>query len=184
MNGLFVSLGLVQKSTLKSMFKEFDQMTVNSRVWVYQTDRLMTAKEENMVAYALKSTLEHWNAHGVDLLGSVKVQDGRFVIIAVDESYKVPSGCSIDSSVSWLKKLGEEMNINFFDRSWAYLSNNEIKTVSPFELKKAVENGSIKPDTLVYNNNSVQTIAQLHTSWKIQAGKCAFLSRYFKVEAA
>ncbi|KPM48196.1 hypothetical protein [Jiulongibacter sediminis] len=166
------------------MFKDFDQMTVHSRVWVYQSDRLMTAKEENMVAYALKTTLEQWNAHGEDLLGSVKVQDGHFVIIAVDESHKLPSGCSIDSSVAWLKKLGEEMNINFFDRSWAFLSDNEIKTIPPFELKKAVENGLIKPDTLIYNSNAVQTIAQLHSNWKIPAAKSPFLARYFRVEAA
>lgn len=159
-------------------------MTVHSRVWVYQSDRLMTAKEENMVAYALKSTLEQWNAHGEDLLGSVKVQDGRFVIIAVDESHKLPRGCSIDSSVSWLKKLGEEMSIDFFDRSLAYLSGNEIKTIPPSELKKAVEHGLLKPDMVIYNSNAVQTIAQLHTSWKIPAAKSPFLARYFKAEAA
>ena len=159
-------------------------MTVNSRVWVYQTDRLMTAKEENMAVYALKSALELWNAHGEDLLGSVKVVDGRFVILAVDESHKLPSGCSIDSSVSWLKKLGEEMNIDFFDRSLIFISNSEIKSAPPFGLKKAVEQGLINPETTIYNSNGVQTIAQLHSNWKISAIKSPFLAKYFKVETA
>lgn len=155
-------------------------MLVHSRVWIYQTSRQLTAKEENMVAYSLKAEIDKWESHGIPLLGSVKVEEGRFVIIAVDETQKDASGCSIDTSTRWMKELGEKMDIDFFDRSLAYLKDKEIQTVPVFSLKSSIENGQISPDTWIYNNMAVQTISQLISQWKIPAAKSVFLSRYFK----
>lgn len=166
------------------MFQEFDKMSVSSRVWIYQSNRLMSAKEENVVAYTLKNAINAWDSHGVPLLGSVKVQDGRFVIIAVDESQKDASGCSIDVSTRWMKDLGEKMEIDFFDRSLAYMKEKEIYTVPVFSLKKAVEDGILDAETWIFNNSNVQTVSQLISQWKVQAAKSPFLSRYFTKQVA
>ncbi len=166
------------------MFQNFEKMSVHSRVWIYQTSRAMTAKEENMVAYDLKNFMDGWESHGIPLLGSAKVQDGRFVIIAVDETQKDASGCSIDTSTRWMKELGEKMGIDFFDRSLAYVKDKEIQTVAVFGLKQAVEQGNISPDTWVYNSSAVQTVSQLISQWKIPAAKSTFLARYFQKQVA
>ena len=128
--------------------------------------------------------MESWESHGIPLLASAKVQEGRFVIIAVDETQKDASGCSIDTSTRWMKELGEKMNIDFFDRSLAYLKDKEIQTIPVFGLKTAVETGNILTDTWIYNNSSVQTVSQLISQWKIQAVKSPFLSRYFQKQVA
>ena len=166
------------------MFHDFDRMPMQSRVWVYQANRPLTAKEENMIMYSLKNSLNTWNAHGEPLLGSVRIDEGRFVIVAVDESHNGPSGCSIDASTHWLKDLGTELNVDFFDRSLAYIKDNEILTVPVFGLKKAVENGLLLADTVIFNNNSVQTKSQLVSSWKMAASKSPFLSKYFNKQVA
>ncbi len=161
------------------MYTDFDKMSVNSRVWIYQTDRPLTAKEENITAYFLKNAIENWEAHGQALLASFKIEYNRFVIIVADEHHAQPSGCSIDTSTRWFKELGEQLNIDFFDRSIAYLEGKEIKTSPVFSIKKAVEEGKIKADSTVFDNISIHNISQLIANWKIMAPKAKFLSKYF-----
>ncbi len=166
------------------MYQDFEKMSVHSRIWIYQTDRLLTAKEENISSYFLKNAIENWAAHGEPLLASFKIEYNRFVIIAADDAHHAPSGCSIDASTRWLKELGEQLNIDFFDRSLAYLDGKEIKTVEVFKLKNAIENGLLTSESLVFNNSTIQSISQLISAWKIPAFKLPFLSKYFQKQVA
>ncbi len=165
------------------MYQDFDKMSVNSRVWVYQADRTLTAKEENRAAYFLKEAIANWSAHGAPLSGSANILESRFVVIALDEDKQAASGCSIDSSTHWMKELGSELSIDFFDRSLAYLDGREIKSVPIFSAKSSILNGSIKRDTLVFNN-SITNLQGLMSSWKIPANQLTFIKRHFQKEVA
>lgn len=165
------------------MYKEFEHMPINSRIWVYQASRTLTAGEVNKASYFLKNALEQWQTHGNALIGSFKFEFDRFFILAVDEQHAAPSGCSIDSSTHWLKQLGEEFGVDFFDRSLAYLENKEIKTIPVFSIKKAMEAGQIQADTWIFNTN-VNKISEFIASWKVQATKHPFISKYFKGKVA
>jgi hypothetical protein len=163
------------------MFTEFEKMSSHSRIWIYQTDRELSEKESNVVAYTLKNALQDWAAHGAPLVGSFTIEFKRFIIIALDPSHNEASGCSIDSSTKWLKELGQQLNIDFFDRSQAYLEGKEIKTFNIFQAKKSVESGLITENTLVFNNN-LPELASLLSQWKIPASK-TYLAKYFISEA-
>ncbi|MGR3811555.1 hypothetical protein [Jiulongibacter sp. NS-SX5] len=162
------------------MFQDFEKMSLNSRVWIYQANRTLSAKEENVVQYSLKTAIENWNAHSTPLLGSVNVIDSRFVIVTVDEGHQMASGCSIDASTKWLTELGSQLNLDFFDRSIVYQGDTGLSSIAPFGIKSAVEKGQIKPETVIYNNNAIQTIAELHSKWRIRADKSIFFKRYFE----
>lgn len=166
------------------MFKDFDKMPMLSRVWIYQSNRPLTAKEENIVHYTLKGAIEQWNAHGVPLLGSVQVLQSRFVIVALDENMNQASGCSIDASTHWLKKLGEELSVDFFDRSLIYEKDGLLESAPVFGLKAVVESGAIGPETVVFNSLGIQNISQLQTAWKVQADKFPFLAKFFSKQVA
>lgn len=163
------------------MYTEFEKMSSHSRIWIYQTDRELSEKESNVVAYTLKNSLNDWAAHGAPLTGSFSIEYKRFVIIALDPSFNDASGCSIDSSTKWLKELGLQLNIDFFDRSQTYFDGLEIKSFSIFQAKKAVESGLILQDSIVFNNN-IPLLSSLMTSWKIPASK-TYLNKYFISEA-
>ena len=146
----------------------FENMPPNAKIWVYQTDKNLTLQEIETLQTTLNEQVNEWAAHGAPLMGAFKILHNRFVIIAVDESYNNTSGCSIDASTNWLKTLGQNLNINFFDRSIAYLSSNDIKTVDFLNVKNAIANGDIKPETPIFNN-LVNTISEFKQNWKIKA---------------
>ncbi|RYF58255.1 MAG: hypothetical protein EOO39_34485, partial [Cytophagaceae bacterium] len=81
------------------MYVDFDKLPDTARVWVYQADRPLSDGEVNTISESLQQALNQWAAHGQPLLASAQVIENRFVVIGVDESYTLPSGCSIDASV-------------------------------------------------------------------------------------
>jgi hypothetical protein len=161
------------------MYVDFDKISQNARIWVYQTNRQLTDNEANTIKNYLKPAVNQWAAHGASLLASAKVLHNRFVIIALDQSFNEASGCSIDASTRWFKELGEALNVDFFDRSQAYFEGNEIKTFSVFQSKKAVESGLVSPDTIIFNNVTLSILSDLNSKWQMKAIDAPTLKRFF-----
>ncbi|MBC7893756.1 MAG: hypothetical protein H7Y12_16170, partial [Sphingobacteriaceae bacterium] len=152
------------------MLISFDQQPDYARVWIYQANRPLTDAEATFVHMFLENQTAHWAAHGQPLAGSVRVLHHRFVVVAVDGTQALPSGCSIDASTRWLKDLGAEMNLDFFDRSVAFLQNDVIQTLPVSEAKKSVAEGKLTPETTVFNN-LVPTLGEFRKSWQVPAAQ-------------
>ena len=161
------------------MYIDFDKIPQNARIWVYQANRQLTDNEAITIGDYLKPAVNQWAAHGASLLASAKVLHNRFVIIALDQNMNAASGCSIDASTHWFKELGETLNIDFFDRSQAYFDGDEIKTFSVFQSKKAVESGLLLPETIIFNNNTLEKFSDLSNGWQIKAIEAPTLKRFF-----
>lgn len=165
------------------MYIPFSDIDFESRVWVYQANRKLTNEEAGIITETLKASLDNWEAHGKPLTASGKIFEHRFVVIAVDERDELPSGCSIDKSVHWLQEIGQRMNINFFDRSLAYLdANDEVQTIPVPKIKQAVADEVIEPSTIIFDHQ-VATKAQWMTRWKIPASN-SWLNRYFSQQTS
>lgn len=160
------------------MYIPFSDIDLQARVWIYQANRALTDQETGIITETLKASLDNWEAHGKPLTASAKVFEHRFIVIAVDERDELPSGCSIDKSVHWLQEIGQRMNIDFFDRSLAFIdSDNVVNTIPVPKIKQAVVNEAILPTTTVFDNQ-VATKAQWMNRWKVQASD-SWLNRYF-----
>jgi hypothetical protein len=164
------------------MLISFDNMPSYARIWVYQADRSLTSSEVLAIEQYLSNQVADWAAHGAPLAGSFQVLHQRFVIVAVDEKQNAASGCSIDASTRWLKDLGQNLAINFFDRSIAYWHNNSIQTVEMLKIKPLVAEGVITPDTIIFNN-LVANIDDFQAKWQVKAGD-SWMARYFKTATA
>ena len=82
----------------------------------------------------------------------------RFIIFAVDEQKVGASGCSIDSSVHFVKALGKELEVNFFDRLNLYIiKDQEIKQIHISEMANFAEWNLFDPMTA--------NLEQLVNSW-------------------
>ncbi|MDZ7899919.1 MAG: hypothetical protein U5N85_18080 [Arcicella sp.] len=160
------------------MLIPFDKMPDYARVWVYQTDRNLSDAEAQYIQQTLDFQINNWAAHGAALVGAAAVLHNRFVIVSVDENHNQASGCSIDASTNWLKNLGADMNLNFFDRSIAYLQGDEIKTVEMLKIKALVSEETITPNTLIFNN-LVSNIGEFKMAWNVLAGD-SWMKRYFQ----
>ena len=160
------------------MYTDFDKLPDSARVWVYQANRPLADGETVAIEEALQPALSQWAAHGQPLLASAKVIDNRFVVVGVDEGYNLPSGCSIDASMRTLQKIGQEVGVDFFDRSAAVqLADGTVRTFALPMLKSAVTDGVLTPDTTVFNT-LVKTKAEFLADWQIRA-EDSWLKRYF-----
>ncbi|MCH7512495.1 MAG: hypothetical protein IH947_00910 [Bacteroidetes bacterium] len=159
------------------MFVDFDKMARDSRVWLYQSDRDLTAEEQNYILEQTEKFLNTWVAHGTNLNSSVKIFYKRFLVILVDEKFASVSGCSIDSSVRFVKALETELNVNFFDRTKvAFLDDGNVFLESLNKIKNRISEGIISGDTLTFNN-LIKNKAELEESWMVPASE-TWLSRY------
>ena len=159
------------------MFVDFDKMARDSRVWLYQSDRDLTAEEQNYILEQTEKFLNTWVAHGTNLNSSVKIFYKRFLVILVDEKFASVSGCSIDSSVRFVKALETELNVNFFDRTKvAFLDDGNVFLESLNKIKNRISEGIISGDTLTFNN-LIKNKAELEESWMVPASE-TWLRRY------
>lgn len=163
---------------------EFEKMPDNSRLWIYQADRQLSEKEALFIKNNADLFLEEWAAHGAGLNASSVILYNQFLIIAVDEAMVKASGCSIDKQVQFVQALGNELFINFMDRTKvAFLESKntpgekEIFMTSLSDVKKRITEGIINSNTLTFNN-LVQTKAQLQDTWIVPA-EDSWLKRYF-----
>jgi hypothetical protein len=149
----------------------------DSKVWVYQASRLFTLGEALEIEEALNAFSESWQSHGAEVEGWANLLFGQFLVIMADESNTGVSGCSTDSSVRFVKALGEKYGVDFFNRtSLSFVVNEKIQQLPLNQLNYAFENGFIMPDTL-YFNNLVQTKAELENNWIIPVKNSWLASR-------
>ena len=133
------------------MFVPFNELPDESRLWIYQAARKLSDEEQQIIIQHSKAFIDQWTTHGQPLLGSCQVRDGFFIILAVDDR-QLPSGCSIDASVGLIRKLGEILRMDLFDRTQVPLWVEEKVITTPLkELKEGMKQGDIAPDTLLIN---------------------------------
>lgn len=139
----------------------------NSRVWIYQCNRLFTLNEAFQVEDMLKAFVSNWNSHGTPVKGYANLFFGQFIVLVADETAYGVSGCSTDSSVRMIKDIEQMFHVNLFDRLLlAFIVKERVQVIPMSQLPYAVENNFIEPSTL-YFNNTVQTLAQLKENWLI-----------------
>jgi hypothetical protein len=148
----------------------------DSRVWVYQCNRLFTLNEALEIEELLKEFTRQWKSHGTPVKGAAHLFFGQFIILIADETATGVSGCSTDSSVRLIKDIEQKFGVNMFDRTTlAFVVKDKTQLLPLSQLQYAFDNGFINADTL-YFNNLVQTKEELENKW-IVAIKDSWLAR-------
>jgi hypothetical protein len=160
------------------MHVPFETLPKTARVWIYQADRALTLKNIQSLEQNAITFCNQWAAHGVALKSSFKFLHNRFLILAVDEQANMASGCSIDSSVNFVRSLEQNLNVGFLDRTKvAFVINNEVFLESLANMKSKVEKGEITASTITFNN-LVSNIEEFEENWQTEAGN-SWLKKYF-----
>jgi hypothetical protein len=90
----------------------------------------------------------------------------------VDENQASVSGCSIDSSVHFVKEVGAELGIDFFNRlNVAYLQQGQVKLAHFQTLVEQIKSGTVNASEISIFNNLVGTVAELKTKWLLPVGE-------------
>lgn len=138
----------------------------HTRVWVYQSNRPFTDQETEEIQLKAAAFAKSWVSHSQQLQAAAVLTHNRFLILMVDESMAGASGCSIDSSVAFVKQLQAQYGVDFFDRMrFSYKdAQGEVKTIPRNAFEEAYQQGLIDDDTLVFDT-LVKDKASLDTSF-------------------
>ena len=150
------------------MIVDFKIVPEDSRLWIYQSNKDFTISDIEIIEEKTTFFLDNWKAHGNDLQASYLIKDNRFLVIAVNEKFNPIGGCSIDYSLQLVKDISNTININLLDRLTVnYRSANQIVSINLSDLKNKIKNGSISPETFIFNTN-VKTKKELSNDFEIK----------------
>ena len=153
------------------MFTEYKNLPNNSRVWMYQSDRVFTNEEIEFISEKATDFVEQWTRHGDNLKGSFTIKYNQFLVLAVDEGFNNVSGCSIDASVRFVKELENELQIDLMNKlNVSFKDGNNINIVKLADFQKFAKEQRITKETIVFNN-MVQTKEEVENNWEIPASK-------------
>lgn len=138
----------------------FEQLDDHAKVWSYQADRLLTDTEVQWINEQLTPFLEEWAAHGTKLKAYGEVVNNAHLLLAVDESAHNASGCSIDTSVRFIKQLEKELQVSFFNRlKMLTFLDGQFSYVNYADLT------TLPAETIVYNN-TISSVGEFKQLWK------------------
>ena len=144
-----------------------EEFSNNSRVWIYQSNRLFTLGEALDIETAINNFCEDWQSHGADVKAFGNLFFGQFIVLMADETAAAVSGCSTDSSVRFIKTLGAQYNVDFFNRTnLAFIVKGKVEILPLNQLTYAFQNNFINGET-IYFNNTITNKEQLLNNWLI-----------------
>ncbi len=162
----------------------FDRLPGDARIWVFGTERALDPGEEERLLEEVDGFLAQWKAHGAPLAAARRWRDGRFLLVGVDRSVTVPSGCSIDALVRTLKGLEIELGVGLVDNAPVYYRETDgIGRVSRAGFRALVEAGAVTPDTVVFDNSITRMDDLREGRWERPA-RDAWHGRVFFAESA
>src|SRR5450432_4857743 len=125
----------------------------DSRVWIYQCNRLFTPDEALEIEEMLKEFTLQWKSHGTPVKGDAHLFFGQFIVLIADETAMGVSGCSTDSSVRLIKNIEQDFQVELFDRLMlAFIIQERIQLLPLSKISSYVENNLITKNTLYFNN--------------------------------
>lgn len=157
--------------------KEFSN---KSKVWIYQSSRLLSMSEAFEIEDMLNDFLEQWKSHGVAVKGYGNLFYGQFIVLIADETQTTVGGCSTDSSVRLIKQIEERFKVDLFNRqNLAFVVKDKVQILPFSQINYAIENGFINDETL-YFNNLVATKEELINNWVVPINKSWLINKISK----
>ncbi len=153
---------MIETQTIPSV----ETMPEKSRVWVFQSNRMLNGDEIDFIASNLKLFLPSWAAHGKSLFATYEIRYERFLVIYLDEEQAGATGCSIDKLMNLIAAFEEKLQLSFRDRMQVvYKSEDSLKDAHLNDLSKLAQEGAIDKSTTVFNN-LVEDKKSLKESWE------------------
>lgn len=149
------------------MFVKFQNLPNHSRIWIYQSNRKFNTQEVEFISEKAIKFIDQWTKHGSNLKGSYTLKYNQFLILAVDEGFNNVSGCSIDSSVRFVKELEKLLEVDMMNKmNISFKDGEHINSVKMTVFKEFVLAHKITSETIVFNN-MITNKQELETHWEV-----------------
>ena len=147
---------------MQQIYNLFEGFSDESRVWLYNASRPIEPTEAAFVQENLEHFASQWKAHSTPLKAKACMLNEYTIVFVVDQSEASASGCSVDSSVRFVKELGKELDVDFFNRMQVVVENREgQRSLHPYRKLSELENHS-------YYNPLIDTLKGLKEDWLVK----------------
>ncbi len=127
---------------MQQIYNLFDGFSDDSRVWLYNASRPILNSEIDFINEGLERFTSQWKAHSLALLAKACVLNEYTIVFVVDQSQTNASGCAIDSSVRFVKELGDQLKLDFFKRMNVVVENEDgSRSLHPYGKLNELTNG-------------------------------------------
>lgn len=158
---------LEQTEILDSLKTFLSAYPSSSRIWIYQSSRLLGEEEGAKIEQEARDFTSDWNSHSKTLDATARLVFHRFLILIVNPGQQDASGCSIDTSVKFIQELEQRYRVNFLERnSIAILHDGNISVMPVNQLKQSVQDKALPSEACLFDN-TITTLGQLRTQWLV-----------------
>lgn len=149
------------------MLKTYNQQTLfqmnpTSKVWVYVAKSPISEPHYSDIMKAGNEFVKNWAAHGTELNACFSILNEQIIVLAVDQTMQEATGCSIDSSVQFIKLLDQKYQLDLFERM-RLLYKDDKEEVQTINLQNA--GGKLSENTIVFDHLA-DTVGSLNEAWK------------------
>jgi hypothetical protein len=156
---------------------DFEKLSPDARIWIYQNQEGIAEELVQPIREELEAFVESWCAHQQPLAAYADLLHQRFIVLIVDEKLNAASGCSIDSSVGFIRSVEQKYGLKLFDRfAFSYEKDGQIHTVPKARFAELYRSGEIDESTMVFDN-LIRTKNDFLQTWQKPLGK-SWLKRF------
>jgi len=149
----------------------FPSLTGNGRVWIFASNRILTAEEQQLINTRFDEFCQDWSAHGSRLKAAFQIFENQMLVLGADEDFEPASGCSIDRSTSIFQGIEQALNLDLFNRlNLIFKTPAGVQVVHTSKLKDAYNSHVIDDDSTFFDN-SINTLLDLRTRWMVPLKK-------------
>jgi hypothetical protein len=146
---------------------ELDLFPNDARIWVFTSDREVSADQQLALASPILTFLEQWATHGKALTATGVWLNPFQLAIVLDQSKVGASGCSIDALTRFMREIGTANQIDWFNRMNMLIEEEgNIQRIPFTELKNF-------PNALLFDP-LVETLGDIRGNWPVPVSE----SRY------
>lgn len=162
----------------------FDALPDDARVWIFGSDVPVVGGAADTLLAAVDDFLAGWHAHGAPLRCGREWRDDRFLVVGVDVSQEMASGCSIDGLFRTLQRMEREIGARLVGagRVFYRTADGSVSIAPRTELAQLVAGGQITGDTRVFDL-SITTAGAWRARFE-QAGAASWMSSYLAAAAS
>lgn len=155
----------------------------DARVWVYASNRLLHADEQEQITAAASNFISKWTSHERKMDASFLLAENCFLILTLDESTSAASGCGIDKSVAFFKELEKQFGLVLFNRlQIELLTPDGLIITDKAGASSLLAAGKITPETITFNK-LVTTVSQFKNNFNIPVSQSWFYPMISKQQA-
>jgi hypothetical protein len=99
------------------------QIPEEARIWSYGLPQQLSGTTRNVLEEEVGAFISGWAAHGQRLEAGFHILEDRFLILWVDERQQAATGCSIDDSATFIRRLGEKLGTDLCNRNRVFFRN-------------------------------------------------------------